>query len=163
MKNKITWKNFIKSLTESEIAAKLNFSPFTGLNIMLNMMIHKQKEANTENFCCSISPSEVTDLLSKNDASKKTSTIYKTKKIIIIKLIPSSKRYQFMTHISNCNIVSKVQFHVHFVFVCGEQENIFFFSTLFFGDDMSLCEFSSRVSRRQRNHLFPVFRHNLRS
>ena len=96
-KMKLPEKNFIKSLTESEIAAKLNFSPFTGLNIKLNMIIHKQKEANTGNFC-SISPSKVTDLLGKNDASKKRSSIYKTK-ITIIKLIPSSKRYQFMTHI----------------------------------------------------------------
>ena len=89
MKNNITWKNFTKSLIESEIAAKLNFSPFTGLNIMLNMMIHKQKEANTENFC-SISPSEVTDLLSENDASKKDPQFIR-QKIIIIKLITSSK------------------------------------------------------------------------
>ena len=91
MKNNITWKNFTKSWIESEIAAKLNFSPFAGLNIMLNMMIHKQKEANTENFCCSISPSEVTDLLSKNDASKKRSTIYKTKKNYHHKINPLFK------------------------------------------------------------------------
>ena len=36
--------------TVSEIAAKLNFSPFTGVNIALNMIMHKEKEANTENF-----------------------------------------------------------------------------------------------------------------
>ena len=42
----------------SEIAARLNliFTPFTGVNITLNMIMRKKKEANTENFG-SISPS----------------------------------------------------------------------------------------------------------
>ena len=61
MKNNITWKFFIKSLTESEIPVKLNFSPFAGLNIILNMITHKQKEANTKNVS-SISPSKVVNL-----------------------------------------------------------------------------------------------------
>ena len=60
------------SQTKSEIAARLNFifTPFTGVNITLNMIMHKKKEANTENFG-STSPSWLTNLLSKNDTSKK--------------------------------------------------------------------------------------------
>ena len=40
------------SRTNAEIASRLNliFTPFTGVNITLNMIIHKKKEADTENF-----------------------------------------------------------------------------------------------------------------
>ena len=46
------------SQTNAEIASRLNliFTPFTGVNITLNMIIHKKKEADAETFG-SISPS----------------------------------------------------------------------------------------------------------
>ena len=60
------------------------------------MIMHKQKEAKTENFG-SISLSKVADLLDKNDTSKKIFNLYE--KNYHHKVDPLFKCYQFMMQI----------------------------------------------------------------